>query len=83
MLPPLRVLDHDVGAHDVRGHEVGRELDAREPEVEALRDRPDQERLPDPRHALEETVPLREDRDDRLAHHVRVADDHLPDFPLE
>src|SRR2546430_12145238 len=34
----------DLGAGDVRGHEIGRELDARELEVERLRHRLDQDR---------------------------------------
>ena len=47
----LRVVLEDVGARDVRGHQVGRELDPAEREPEDLRQGADQEGLGQPRHA--------------------------------
>ena len=49
LLPSCRVLDDHVGADDVARHEVGRELDAREREVEALGERLDEQGLAEAR----------------------------------
>ena len=77
VLPPARILRDDVGADDVAGHQVGRELDPREGEVQALRQGLDQERLAQPRHPFQEHVAAGEEPDEDLVHHVVVADDHL------
>ena len=53
-------------AGDVRGHEVGRELNARELAAEKVRQGADQQRLGDAGHALDQRVLADEDRDERL-----------------
>ncbi len=57
--PPARlgVVLQDVGAGDVGRHQVGRELDALEREVQDLRDGADEQRLGQARHADEQAVP--------------------------
>ena len=52
----LRILLHDVRACDVRRHQVRRELDALERQIQRLRQRPDQQRLGQPRHTGEQRV---------------------------
>ena len=64
----------DVRSRDVRGKEVGRELDAPEREVEGLRERRDEEGLGETGHADEERVPAREE-----GHQHQVDDGRLPD----
>ena len=55
--PRGRVLVDDLGAGDVGGHQVGRELDALEGQVQRLRQRGDQQRLGQARHADEQAWP--------------------------
>src|SRR5256886_16116332 len=50
----------DLGTGDVRGHEIGRELDARELEVERLRHRLDHEGLGEARHTQQQRAAPRE-----------------------
>ena len=50
----------DRRARDVRGHQVGRELDAREPHRADTRDRPRDERLGKPRKVLDQNVSVGE-----------------------
>ena len=83
VLPSVRVLDDDVRADDVGRHQVGRELDPREREVEALRQRPDEQRLAEARDALEQDVPAREERDEHVVDDLVVADDDLVDLLFE
>ena len=63
-LPPAgrRVLLHEVGAGDVRRHQVGRELDARELQVEHLRHGVDQQRLGQAGRADDQAVAADEQR---------------------
>ena len=56
VLPAVGVLDDDVGADDVGRHQVRRELDARERQLEPLGQRLDQERLAETGHAFEQHV---------------------------
>ena len=65
---------------DVGGHEVGRELDAREAAVERARERAHEQRLAEARHAFEQHVPAGQERGQRLLDHVVLADDHLVDL---
>ena len=51
----------DRRAGDVRGHEVGGELDAREAHAQDLREGPGRERLREARVVLEQDVPVREE----------------------
>jgi hypothetical protein len=81
--PPLRRLDHDVGADDVGGHQVRGELDAGETQIQALRQGLDQEGLSQPRHPLQEGMPTGEQTDQDAADDLPVAHHHLGDLPRE
>ena len=65
----------DRRAGDVRRHQVGRELDALEGDVEDLADRADHERLGQARHADEQAVAAREDGGEDLLDDLGLADD--------
>ena len=71
------VLVEDLGAGDVGRHQVGRELDALEAQVEDLRQRLDQQRLGQPGHAGEQAVAAGEERDQDLIDDLVLADDDL------
>jgi hypothetical protein len=73
----VRLISSDLRAGDVGRHQVGRELDALEAEVENLRQRPDQQRLGEPRHAGDQTVPSREQGDEHEVHRLFLTDDDL------
>ncbi len=66
-----------VRARDVRGHEVGRELDAFEIEVKNLRQRANHQSLRQPRHAFEQTVAPRENGGKDLFDDFVLTDDDL------
>ncbi len=70
-------------AGDVRRHEVGRELDALELEVEDFGDGLDEERLGQPRRAGDEAVPAGEQGDEQLFDHLLLADNDLGEFSLD
>ena len=78
--PAVGALDHDVGADDVGRHQVGRELDAVEVEVEHLGQRADEERLAQARHALEQGMAADEQAGQDAVDDLVVADDHLADL---
>ncbi len=61
------LLDEDVGADDVGGHQVGRELDAAEAAVDDVGEGAHQHRLAQAGHALEQRVAVGEQADQRLA----------------
>ena len=66
----------DPRADEVRGHEVGRELDARERPAEHAGRRLDRQRLREPGNALDEEVTLREEAHEHpLEHRVLPGDD--------
>ena len=67
--PGGAVLLEHVGAGDVGGHQVGRELDAVEGEVEHLGQGGDEQRLGQPGHAHEEAVAAGEERDEQRVDH--------------
>ena len=73
----LQVLLDDLGAGDVAGHQVGRELDALERQVQRLGQRADQQRLGQARHAFQQGVAAGEDGDQHLLDHFVLADDDL------
>ena len=80
LAPAVRALVDHARAGDVGRHEVDGELDAVEAQVEGLRERADDERLPDAGDALDERVPAREEGDkDRLDGGL-VADHDLGDL---
>ena len=61
----------DLGAGDVRGHQVGRELDAAEGQVQRLGQGGDQQRLGQPGHAVEQAVAAGEQGDQQFFDHLR------------
>ena len=81
---PLAVgrLHDDVRADDVGRHQVGRELDAVEVQVERLGQRADQQRLAQAGHAFEQGVAADEQAGQHAVDDVVVADDHLADLGL-
>src|SRR5207249_4773425 len=80
VLPAVPVLHDDVRADDVGGHQVGRELDPREGQLETFGERLDQECLAETGHTLQQDVTAgkhaRQDVGDDLA----MADDDLLDL---
>ena len=73
-------LVEDLGAGDVRRHQVGRELDALEVEIEDLGERLDQERLGEAGDAGDEAVAAGEQGEQDLLDDLVLSDDHLPQF---
>ena len=71
------VLLDDLGAGDVGGHQVGRELDAAEVERQASGQRRDHQRLGEAGHADQQAVAAGEDRDEELVDDLVLADDDL------
>ena len=70
-----RVVLDDVGAGDVGRHQVGRELDAIELQLEHFRERRDQQRLREAGHADDEAVAADEEREQDQLDDVVLADD--------
>ena len=73
----------DRGADDVRGHEVGRELNAREVQIEHLGERADKHGFAEAGDPLEQRVPADHEAEKRLRHHLLMADDHLGDLRFD
>jgi hypothetical protein len=71
--PCRGVLRNEVGAGDVRRHQVGRELNAVELELEHLRERADEQRLGQARDADDQAVAADEQRQQHLMHHIVLA----------
>ena len=69
------VLFDDVGARDVGRHQVGRELNAAEREVQRAGQRAHQQRLGQAGHAFQQAVAAGEQGDQHLLDHVVLADD--------
>ena len=69
--PAVFVFVQHVGAGDVRGHQVGRELDALELQVENLGQRADHQRLGQAGHADQQAVAAGEDGGEDLLDHRR------------
>src|SRR5207253_1279958 len=80
VLPAVRILDDDVGPDDVRRHQVRRELDTREGQVEPFGERLDQESLAQARHALEQDVTAGEHPGEHVRDDLSMSDDHLLDL---
>ncbi len=76
-LPGRRVFLDDVGAGDVRRHQVRGELNARELEIDDARQRMDQEGLGQTRHADDQAVAAHEQRQQHLIDRVVLTDDQL------
>jgi hypothetical protein len=76
--PGLLVVDPR--SDQIRGDKVGRELNAPEGATNGSRQRLDGERLGQARHALDQQVPLRQDRDQHALQEMILADDDLLDL---
>ena len=74
-----RLHDH-VRAQDVGRHQVRRELDAGEIQVQHLGQGADQERLAQPRHAFQQAMPADEQAGQYPVDDLLVADDHPGDL---
>ena len=67
-------------AGDVGRHQVGRELNAVEFERQRVGQRANHQRLGQARHADQQTMAAREQRDEQLLDHLALADDALGHF---
>ena len=67
----------DVGAGDVGGHQVRRELDAPELQAERVGNGPHHQRLRRAGHAGQQAMAAHEERDEDLVEHFLLADDHF------
>ena len=74
------LLVEDLGAGDVRRHQVGRELDALEVEIEDVGERLDQQRLRQAGHAGDQAVAAGEQRDQHLLDDLVLPDDDLAEL---
>ncbi len=68
---------------DVGRHQVRRELDPVELEIEHLRQRADEQRLREAGHADDQTVAADEQREQHLVDDVLLADDELAQLVLD
>jgi hypothetical protein len=75
-----RVFLDDVGAGDVRRHQVGRELDPRELQLHYPCERMDQEGLRESRHAHDQAVAPDKQRQQHLVDRVGLSDDELAEL---
>ena len=73
----------DLRAGDVGGHEIGRELDAVEAEVEDIGHGFHQQRLRQTGCASDQAVAARDQGDEHLIHDILLANDDLADFRKE
>ena len=80
VLPAVGVLHDDVGPDDIGRHQVGRELDPREGQLEALGQRLDEQGLAEARHALQEHVAPGEHADQHVVDDLPVPDDDFLDL---
>ena len=79
--PELAVrLMEDQRPGDVGGKQVRGELDAREGELQRLRERRDRERLRQPRHAFDERVLLGDERNEKAVDQAVLPDDDAGDL---
>ncbi len=70
----------DVRPDEVGGHQIGRELDALETQVERRGQRAGEERLGEAGYAFEDDMAARQQRDEGVFDHRLLADDDLLDF---
>ena len=70
----------NLGAGDVGRHQVGRELNALEAEIEDLGERLDEQRLRQPGHAGQQAVAAGEERDQHLLDDLVLTDDDLAEL---
>ena len=78
--PAVVAFHHEVGAEDVRRHQVGRELDAAEAQLQHLAERADEQRLAEPGHAFEQHVAAAQDGRERAVHDGVLSDHDFADL---
>jgi len=81
--PPAGSFHHNIGAQNIRRHEIRRELNAVERKVEHLAERPDEQGLAEAGHALEQDMASGEKRDHCTLDDLVLADEHFGDFGAE
>ena len=74
---------NDFGSRDVRRHQVRRELNALEIEVQHLGDGRDQQRLGQTGHASDDRMPAGQHRDHHLIDDLVLADDDLTNLVID
>ncbi len=79
---PEPVLIDDFGAGDVAGHQIGRELDAAERHLQGLRQRGNEKRFGQARHAHKKRVTPRENGDEDLLHNIGLTYNDFRDLKL-
>ena len=79
-LPVSRVFLDEVGTGDVRRHQIGRELDARELEVEHLGDGVHDQGLRETGDAGDDAIAPHEERQEHLLDRLFLADDELAEL---
>ena len=79
MAPRSSGLD-DHAAHDIGGHQVGRELDARILQLQGARQRAQQGGFAEARHAFQQHVAGSQQADQDAFDHVVLADNDFGDF---
>src|SRR5690606_11014770 len=77
------VLLEDFRARDVRGHQVRRELDPAEPQVQCTRQGRDQQRLRQPGHTDQQRMAVRKKRDQQPLDDGMLPDHAPPDLRLQ
>ena len=75
-------LGQHLRADDIRGHQVGRELNSFEAEPERFAGRLDHQRLAESGHAFDQNMAAAKQRGQHLSHDLAMADDHARDFAL-
>ena len=68
------ILLEELRAKDVARHQVGRELDTAEAEIERRPKRPHEERLAESRNPFEQAVAAREQADQQLLDNIVLSD---------
>jgi hypothetical protein len=82
-LPGRAILFDDLGAKDVRRHEVGRELNAVEFQIDRFGELLDEQCLRESWNTAQQAMSAGEKRDQDLAHDALLADDGLGELVLE
>ena len=82
-LATLRILDHQIGAHDICGHEIGSELDAIEGQIQRPTQRPHQQGLTQSGDPFEQDMATGKDGHQGAIDDGFMPHDDLADLSLE
>ena len=74
------VFVEDLSAGDIRRHQVRRELDTFEIEIQNVRQRANEQRLREARHARDQAVTAGEERHQHVVDDIVLSDDNLSQF---